>query len=120
MTGHPDRGKRVKFRFTRLCCGEDHEPEGIQSATPGLIVYKDGPPNFSEDCWGSAGGEDWSIWATGDERDAANYLGDRFTAMRLAEELSPYRDWESRWDRATEPTVEDIGRDLQNRGVWPP
>jgi hypothetical protein len=116
---------RVSFEVDHLCdetvdnmtIGR-HTVTGWQTTTPGLAVFHhaganvpchpDGDPN--DLLYGN-----WLVWNTTHGRLVVG-SGDPETAMRDADLLGRYRDWESPPDAG--PPVMDMLQDMYERGEW--
>jgi hypothetical protein len=76
-------------------CGRRHQMTGWQSATPGLVVWREDSPANNSCGWDYPDGQEfWSIWHEPAQRGSAFMgLGDPESAMRQAEDLGNERDW---------------------------
>ena len=110
---------QVTFDATHAC-GETHCMSGYQTATPGLVVFRDGPG--SVDCGVHSLAEEWNIWHLADPGVVVGGFDAPEAAMHCAEQLG--RDWEPRWPidhhrdwRPPDPLALDLARGIDDGGL---
>jgi hypothetical protein len=74
------RPEPVEFDADHIC-GETHRTAGWQSATPGLVVFHDGPSN--NPCGSHPDDEQWHIWSTHGNHETL-HRADRAAVVRAA------------------------------------
>lgn len=76
-------------------CGGAHRMSGYRTATPGLVVFRDGPG--SGDCGFHAPDDEWNIWHLAEPGVVVGGFDTPEAAMHCAGQLGRFRDREPRW-----------------------